>query len=139
MRLSEVAAEPMTPREAILAAAEGLVSGEKKTVTLPATPQTGLAVTGELESGSSYVLEFEHEGYLPGASHRSHVRDVGEVRLPDVTLLRLRTVAGQVTDQDGNPLADVTVFQSGNGSPPTETSTASDGSFSLDGVPEGVG
>ncbi len=53
------------------------------------------------------------------------------------TLRRLVSVEGHVVDQQGRPVADATVFHTGNATPRTEVKTDAQGHFRLDGLPEG--
>ena len=54
-----------------------------------------------------------------------------------LTLRRLVSVEGRVVDQAGRPVADATVFHTGNATPRTETRTDADGRFQLAGLLEG--
>ena len=54
-----------------------------------------------------------------------------------LVLRRVRTVEGRVIDRRGQPVAGITVRQSGDGPMPTEAITAADGRFQLPGVIEG--
>jgi protocatechuate 3,4-dioxygenase beta subunit len=56
---------------------------------------------------------------------------------PVLVLRRVRDVAGRVVDRQGRPVAGALVRQSGDGPLPTETATAPDGRFQLEGVLEG--
>ena len=47
------------------------------------------------------------------------------------------SVEGHVVDQQGRPVADATVFHTGNATPRTEVKTDAQGHFRLDGLPEG--
>jgi hypothetical protein len=61
------------------------------------------------------------------------------VRLPDMTLRRLRTlrfVSGRVVDREGQGVAGAAVFQSGDASRPTATTADAGGRFRLPGVPD---
>ena len=49
----------------------------------------------------------------------------------------LRTVGGRVVDRQGKPVANVEVFQTGDGPEPTSTRTGADGRFSLGGFRQG--
>lgn len=55
----------------------------------------------------------------------------------EIVLKRLRTVVGRVTDRQMRPVADATVFDSGDGHRRVETKTDDTGNFRLPGVPEG--
>ena len=98
----------------------------------------GIVTAGSLTAGSAHVVELSLDGYVPACSRRSHLDDTGTVRLPDVTLRRLRTVEGRVVDSSGQSLSDVTVRQAGDGPAWTTCQTAADGTFRLEGVPEGL-
>lgn len=105
---------------------------------LEKTDADGNVMTAALPAEISYVIEFQAVGFLSSWSVRSHLGDVGAVTLPDVVLRRLRTVEGSVTDAAGQPVAGVTLKQAGDGNVPTSTVSAADGSFRLEGVPEGL-
>ncbi len=49
----------------------------------------------------------------------------------------MRTIRGRVVDQQGNPLANIEVFQSGDGPEGTATKTDPDGRFALGGFRPG--
>jgi beta-lactamase regulating signal transducer with metallopeptidase domain/protocatechuate 3,4-dioxygenase beta subunit len=57
--------------------------------------------------------------------------------LPDLTMRRVRTVAGRVLDRSGRAVPDATVRQSGDGPKPTRALTDAQGRFALPGVLEG--
>ena len=57
-----------------------------------------------------------------------------EVTIPVEGPPRERTVAGRVIDREGQPVAGVTVFQSGDSPVRTEAETGADGRFALNGV-----
>jgi hypothetical protein len=54
-----------------------------------------------------------------------------------LTLRSLATVEGRLVDQQGRPVADATVFHTGNAAPRMETKADAQGHFRLDGMPEG--
>ena len=54
-----------------------------------------------------------------------------------LTLRRLVSVEGRVVNRQGRPVADATVFHTGNATERTEVKTDSQGRFRLDGLPEG--
>lgn len=54
-----------------------------------------------------------------------------------IVLRRLRAIAGQVVDRQGRPVAEVTVFNSGDVHQRVEAKTDSRGRFHLPGLPEG--
>ncbi len=105
---------------------------------LMSSDSEGIVTARSLTTGSTHVLELSLDGYAPACSRRSHIDDTGTVRLPDVMLRRLRTVEGRVLDANGQPLPDVTVRQAGDGPAWTTSLTDVDGTFRLDGVPEGL-
>jgi len=85
---------------------------------------------------SSFCLTAQAKGYLvtrTGAIDPAP-SDNFEVTL---TLRRLVSVEGHVVDHQGRPVADATVFHTGNGTPRTEVKTDAQGHFRLDGFPEG--
>lgn len=59
------------------------------------------------------------------------------IAAPDIVLKRLTAVAGKVVDRQGQPIAGVTVFNSGDGNERLEAVTGQNGEFLLGGVPEG--
>ncbi len=58
--------------------------------------------------------------------------------LPPIVLRRLRTITGRVVDRQGQPVAGVEVFQSGDGPERTTTTTGAEGRFSLGGFRQGT-
>ena len=56
---------------------------------------------------------------------------------PDLVLRPLRTIAGRVVDRRGQPVADVEVFQAGDGPEPASTRTDAAGRFALAGFRHG--
>lgn len=64
-----------------------------------------------------------------------HTTDFGEIVLTPAP--RLRTVAGQVLDESGRPIAGAIVRQTGDGPRPTRTICDADGRFQLGGIYEG--
>lgn len=115
----------------------GNVTGQKEIVQKLAAPTDGIVTSPKLKSGRSYVLEFSKDGFVPQASRRSHPESSGIVKLPDVSLRRLRVVTGRVVDSNGRPLGGVVLSQSGDGPQRTKALSAEDGTFRLQGVPEG--
>lgn len=87
------------------------------------------------------------EGFLPARTpwRRAGEMEVSDVeagnmktaRFADVTLTRLRIVAGRVLDRQGRPLAGVRVFQAGDGVQRTETISDDGGSYELPRISEG--
>ena len=61
------------------------------------------------------------------------------VTLAPLQLRALRTVTGRVIDRQGKAIADVEVFQSGDGPARTAVTTDADGRFVLNGFPHGPG
>ena len=90
-----------------------------------------------LPGRTAYTVEVEASGYVPAFSQWTHPTWSGEIKLPDVFLRRLRTVKGRVIDRQGQPVVGATVIQSGDGPQRTEAISNADGSFKIDGVPEG--
>jgi hypothetical protein len=138
VRLREISAQPSAGRQAPSAEGAGVGDEQAALEQLAPTGRDGMTTSGSLQPANSYVLEFEKDGYLRAVGHRSHPLDRGLTQLPDVQLRRLRTVRGKVTDRNGAPVAGAIVFQSGNGSSRTETTTAANGTFQIDNVPEGT-
>ncbi|HEV3339783.1 MAG TPA: carboxypeptidase-like regulatory domain-containing protein [Pirellulales bacterium] len=80
----------------------------------------------------------ESKGMLAGRSGWIEVGENAKVAVPDIVLKTLRAVSGKVVDRQGQPLADVTVFNSGDGHQRAEATTRPDGAFLLKGIPEGA-
>lgn len=77
------------------------------------------------------------EGMLAGRSGWTSVDNQKAVDVGTVVLRRLRSVAGRVVDRTGRPVADVTVFNSGDAHQRVEAKTDPIGRFDLKGLPEG--
>lgn len=75
------------------------------------------------------MLRIETEAIEPGTWKTTRFADIVLHAAP-----RLRTVLGQVVDHDGRPVADARVWQSGDGTSRTETTTDVTGRFQLQGV-----
>lgn len=78
----------------------------------------------------------EHDGFL-SKWVKPEAKADQVVTLPTIRLSSLKSIAGKVIDRQGKPVADVEVFQSGDGPKKTTTRTAADGSFRLDGYRPG--
>jgi hypothetical protein len=70
---------------------------------------------------------------------RSGAIDSANFASLDATLIlrRLMTIKDRVIDDQGQPVADATVFHTGNATPRVETITDAEGRFKLPGLPEG--
>ena len=86
--------------------------------------------------GSSYQVVIRAPGFEPILSKWITVGDQPPLLLP-MLQRPLRTIRGRVVDRQGKPLADVEVFQSGDGPERTATRTDGDGRFALGGFREG--
>ncbi len=83
-----------------------------------------------------FFAEVSAPGRLSTRSRSVRIDDHGG-ELPPVTLRRVRSVCGQVVDQQGRPLVGALVSQSGDGPMATETRSDEQGRFQLTGVLEG--
>jgi hypothetical protein len=90
----------------------------------------------DLMAGSNYQVTVRAPGHEPVLSDWI---TIGEKRrtLPLLVLRPLGTVRGRVVDRQGKPVANVEVFQSGDGPEQTTTQTDADGRFSLAGFRQG--
>jgi carboxypeptidase family protein len=91
------------------------------------------------------------DNLIIGASYRVAVRELGKepiisdwigineqpVTIAPLELRSLRTVSGRVIDRHGKAVADVEVFQAGDGPERTSVRTDSAGRFALGGFPSG--
>ncbi len=86
--------------------------------------------------GSSYRVVIRAPGFESILSKWITIGEQPPLLLP-MLQRPLRTIRGRVVDRQGTPLADVEVFQSGDGPERTATKTDSDGRFALGGFREG--
>ncbi len=86
--------------------------------------------------GSKYRVVVRAPGFEPILSKWITVTDQPRVLLP-IIQRPLRSLSGRVVDRQGNPLANVEVFQSGDGPERTTTKTDRDGRFTLGGFCQG--
>jgi Carboxypeptidase regulatory-like domain len=86
--------------------------------------------------GSQYLLSIRAPGMEPILSKWITITDQPHVLFPFIQK-PLRTISGRVVDRQGKPVANVDVFQSGDGPKPTETRSDANGRFSLGGFPHG--
>ena len=86
--------------------------------------------------GSTYRVVVRAPGKEPIISDWIAIGEAPRTLLP-MRLRPLRTVGGRVVDRQGKPVANVEVFQSGDGPEQTSTQTDADGRFSLDGFRQG--
>jgi hypothetical protein len=113
----------------------GLSSG-LETVT---TDSSGSYVSKALFPGDSYHVTVEHPRYSKAESSSvkgksGEVHDFGTLRL----ISSAGTIAGTARSTDGKPIADVDVFNRGDGLQPVSTRTDAAGRFRLDGLYPGV-
>ena len=85
---------------------------------------------------SSFCLTAQAKDYLVARSGAIDPRPSDHFDVV-LTLQRLASVKGSVVDQQGRPVADATVFHTGNATPRTEVKTDGQGRFRLEGLPEG--
>ncbi len=86
--------------------------------------------------GSTYRVVVRAPGKEPIISEWMAIGEAARTLLP-MRLRPLRTVRGRVVDRQGKPVANVEVFQSGDGPEQTATKTGADGRFVLDGFRQG--
>ena len=86
--------------------------------------------------GSTYRVVVRAPGKEPIISGWIAIDETPRALLP-MRLRPLRSVAGRVVDRQGKPVANVEVFQSGDGPEPTSTRSGADGRFVLDGFRPG--
>jgi hypothetical protein len=86
--------------------------------------------------GSTYRVVVRASGKEPILSDWIAIGETPRTLLP-MRLRSLRSVRGRVIDRQGKPVANVEVFQSGDGPEQTSTKTGADGRFILDGFRQG--
>ena len=86
--------------------------------------------------GSTYRVVVRAAGKEPIISGWIAIDEAPRVLLP-MRLRSLRSVGGRVVDRQGKPVANVEVFQSGDGPEQTSTQSDADGRFVLDGFRDG--
>ncbi len=86
--------------------------------------------------GSQYRVVVRAPGFEPTLSRWITIGEEPKVLLPLIQKA-LRTLSGRVVDRQGKPLANVEVFQSGDGPERTATRSARDGRFALGGFRQG--
>jgi hypothetical protein len=90
-----------------------------------------------LLSGSSYRVVVREPGKEPIVSDFFPIA-AEPATIPPLELRALRTVSGRVVDRQGTPVANVEVFQSGDGPKRTSVRTDRSGRFVLDGFQNGT-
>jgi hypothetical protein len=90
----------------------------------------------DLMIGSQYLLAIRAPGVEPVVSKWITIEDHPRVLLPFI-LRPLRTIIGRVVDRQGKAVADVEVFQSGDGPNRTGTRSDANGRFTLGGFSHG--
>jgi hypothetical protein len=86
--------------------------------------------------GSTYRIAVRAPGKEPILSDWITIGEPPRTLL-SMRLLPLRTVSGRVIDRQGKPVANVEVFQTGDGPEQTASKTDADGRFSLEGFRKG--
>jgi hypothetical protein len=86
--------------------------------------------------GSTYRVVVRAAGKEPIISGWIAIDEAPRALLP-MRLRPLRSVGGRVVDRQGKPVANVEVFQSGDGPEQTSTRSGADGRFILDGFRQG--
>ncbi|MGP0065699.1 MAG: carboxypeptidase regulatory-like domain-containing protein [Isosphaeraceae bacterium] len=86
--------------------------------------------------GSTYRVVVRASGKEPIVSDWIPIGEAPKTLLP-MRLRPLRSVGGRVVDRQGKPVANVEVFQSGDGPEPMSTRSGADGRFVLDGFRQG--
>ncbi len=84
----------------------------------------------------SIAPDDDHDGFL-SKWIKPDAKAERVIAIPTIRLSSLRSIAGKAIDRQGRLVADVEVFQSGDGSGKTTTRTAADGSFHLKGYRPG--
>ena len=87
--------------------------------------------------GSIYRVAVRESGDEPILSDWMTIADQDRT-LPLMVLRPLRTVSGRVVDRQGKPVANIDVFQSGDGPERTATKTDAEGRFVLGGFRQGA-
>ncbi len=85
---------------------------------------------------SRFAITASAENHLEGRSGPIESSESDRFELT-FTLRRLMDIEGRVIDQQGRPVADATVFHTGNALPRMEVNTDAQGRFRLGGLPEG--
>lgn len=94
--------------------------------------------TPPIDDGASQVRAVaQAEGMLAGRSGWISAEGREMVDTGTIVLRRLRAIEGRVVDGKGQPMAEVTVFNSGDAHERMEAKTDSLGRFHLSGLPEG--
>ncbi len=86
--------------------------------------------------GSTYRVVVRAPGMDPIISAWIAINEAPRALVP-MKLRPLRSVGGRVVDRQGKPVANAEVFQSGDGPEQTQTRSAADGRFKLDGFRQG--
>lgn len=102
------------------------------------TEQTGIFESEPLWPFGSYALTVAAAGFGQAQTGQWEARpgqwhDFGQVVIP----IGAGFIAGRVVDQQGNPVADVTVFNKTEAPEPRQAQTHADGHFRLEGLFEG--
>ncbi len=87
--------------------------------------------------GTPYRVVVRGPGLEPVISDWTTITEA-PIHLPPMVVRPLRTIAGRVVDQQGQPVAGIEVFQSGDGPERTAVTTGADGRFSLGGFRQGT-
>jgi hypothetical protein len=100
-------------------------------------PDGTFQTPANLLSGSSYRVVVREPGMEPIISDFFPIAEV-PVTIAPLELRALRTVTGRVVDRQGKPVANVEVFQSGDGPKRTSVRTDPSGRFALGGFQNGT-
>jgi Carboxypeptidase regulatory-like domain len=88
--------------------------------------------------GSTYRVAVRERGKEPVISDWITISNKPAIAtLAPIELRPLRTLTGRVVGRQGNPIANVEVFQSGDGPERTAVKTDAEGRFALGGFPQG--
>ena len=102
------------------------------------TDADGRFQTPDVLAGDAFArVVVEQEGMLAARGEWIEVGKNGVTVCPDIIARRLVEVAGRVVDRQQRPVAEVTVFNSGDGNQRVETMSDAAGRFVLKGVPDG--
>ncbi|HEX5442264.1 MAG TPA: carboxypeptidase-like regulatory domain-containing protein [Pirellulales bacterium] len=96
---------------------------------------------GQLRPGRRYQIDIDALGMMPERTElieatTKPTTDFGDIVLTPVP--RVRSLAGQVVDESGSPVAGAIIKQSGDGPRRTRSVSDAEGRFRIDGVYEGA-
>ncbi len=115
----------------------------RSSVVLPTGGPVRTAADGSFQTPANLIVGARYRVFVRAPGHEPILSDwmtIGEQpqALAPMQLRRLRTINGRVVDRQGKPVANIEVFQSGDGPEPTSTRTDPAGRFSLGGFRQGT-